>query len=264
MSGNPGRVYLMYHELELRGRPLCQNEPGYVRYIVSASDFRAQMQFLNDSGLRGMNVTTALENPDRGGVVITFDDGCETDLMSAAPMLREFGFDGTFYVTVGFLDKRGYLSRTQLRQLGDLGMEIGSHSMTHSYLTDLSQEQVTRQIADSKHILEQIIGRSIQHFSCPGGRWDRRVAETARQSGYRSVTTSRVAANSRRSDPFALGRVPVLRGTTLGTFEKQSKGHGLWELRLRHSVRTAAKVMLGNRVYDLLRAQILRKNTTSD
>lgn len=254
----------MYHELELRGRPLCQNEPGYVRYIVSASDFRAQIQFLKDSGLSGMNVTTALENPGRGGVVITFDDGCETDLISAAPMLRDFGFNGTFYVTVGFLEKRGYLSRTQLRQLGDLGMEIGSHSMTHSYLTDLSQEQVTREIADSKHELEQIIGRSIQHFSCPGGRWDRRVAETARQSGYRSVTTSRVAANSRRSDPFALGRVAVMRGTTLATFEKQSKGHGLWELRLRHSARTAAKVMLGNRAYDLVREQILRKNTTSD
>jgi peptidoglycan/xylan/chitin deacetylase (PgdA/CDA1 family) len=264
MSGNPGRVYLMYHELELPGRPFCQNEPGYVRYIVSASDFRAQMQFLKDSGLSGMNVTTALDNVAHPGVVITFDDGCETDLISAAPMIREFGFAGTFYVTVGFLDKRGYLSRTQLRQLSDLGMEIGSHSMTHSYLTDLSQEQVAREIADSKHELEQITGRSIQHFSCPGGRWDRRVRETARQSGYRSVTTSRVAANSRRSDPFALGRLAVMRETTLATFEKQSKGHGLWEPRLRHSASTVVEVILGNRIYDLLRAQILRKNTTSD
>jgi peptidoglycan/xylan/chitin deacetylase (PgdA/CDA1 family) len=222
------------------------------------------MKFLKDSSLGGMNVTTALDSPAHPGVVITFDDGCETDLISAAPMIREFGFNGTFYVTVGFLDKRGYLSRSQLRQLSDLGMEIGSHSMTHSYLTDLSQEQVAREIADSKHELEQVTGRSIHHFSCPGGRWDHRVAETARQSGYRSVTTSRVAANSPRSDPFALGRVAVMRGTSLATFKKQTKGHGLWELRLRHSARNAAKVMLGNRIYDLLRAQMLRKNTTSE
>jgi|SRR5215469_10157655 len=260
MSGTSRQIYLMYHELELPDRPLCQNEPGYVRYVVDASDFRAQMQSLKDCGFEGMNVTTALNNPERRGVVITFDDGCETDLIAAAPILHEFGFNATFYITVGFLEKRGYLSRTQLRELGDLGLEIGSHSMTHSYLTDLSQDQIMHEISASKHELEQITGRMVQHFSCPGGRWDRAVAETARQSGYRSVTTSHVAANSRHSDPYALGRVAILRGTHLASFEKKTKGHGLWQLRLRDSARNAAKHLFGNHVYDLFRAQILRKN----
>jgi len=264
MSSVPRQVYLMYHELELPGRSLCQDEPGYVRYIVTASDFRAQMQFLKDSGLGGMNVTTALDNPARRGVVLTFDDGCETDLISAAPMIREFGFNATFYVTVGFLDTRGYLSHAQLGQLSELGLEVGSHSMTHAYLSDLSQEQIHHELASSKQELEQITGRPVQHFSCPGGRWDRRVAEIARQSGYRSVTTSRVAANSPRSDPFALGRVAITRGTTLTTFEQKTKGHGLWKLRLRDAGRSAVKHLLGNRAYDLLRSQILRKNVPND
>ena len=263
MSGSPRQVYLMYHELELPDRSLCQSEPGYARYIVTVSDFRAQMQFLKDSGLGGMNVSTALGNPGRSGVVITFDDGCETDLISAAPMLGEFGFNATFYVTVGFLDKRGYLTRAQLRQLSDLGFEIGSHSMTHSYLSDLSQARISHELAASKQELEQITGRAVQHFSCPGGRWDRRVAQTARESGYRSVTTSRVASNSSNSNPFALGRVPILRGTTLAAFEEKIKGHGLWKLRLHDSARNAVKHLLGNRIYDLIRAQILRKDVAN-
>ena len=49
-------VYLMYHELEIPGRPLCQTEPGYVRYILQATGFRAQMQSLKNAGLRGVNV----------------------------------------------------------------------------------------------------------------------------------------------------------------------------------------------------------------
>ena len=261
MSRTPRQIYLMYHELELTGRPLCQNEPGYVRYVVNTSDFRTQMQFLKDSGLGGMNVTTALDNPRHGGVVLTFDDGCETDLISAAPILSELGFKATFYVTVGLLEKPGYLSRAQLRQLSDLGLEIGSHSMTHSYLTDLPQENVTHEIATSKEELEQITGRAVQHFSCPGGRWDHRVAETARQHGYRSVTTSRVVANSIHSDPYALGRVAILRGTSLARFQQKTKGHGLWKLRFRDSARAAAKHLLGNHVYDLVRAQILRKDS---
>jgi peptidoglycan/xylan/chitin deacetylase (PgdA/CDA1 family) len=144
MKTTPDLAYLMYHELEIPGRALCQDEPGYVRYIVRASDFRTQMESVKSSGRLGLSVSEALAKPELPAVVVTFDDGCETDLIHAAPLLRELGFNATFYVTVGFLDRRGYLSRTQLRELSDLGCEIGSHSMTHPYLCDLDQEQLTQ------------------------------------------------------------------------------------------------------------------------
>ena len=73
-------VFLMYHELELAGRKLCQSEPGYVRYILPLEVFREQMEWLKQSGLRGLNVTEALRFPAEPSVCITFDDGCETDL----------------------------------------------------------------------------------------------------------------------------------------------------------------------------------------
>ena len=50
-------VFLMYHELELAGRKLCQSEPGYVRYILPIETFREQMSWLKKSGFRGLNVT---------------------------------------------------------------------------------------------------------------------------------------------------------------------------------------------------------------
>lgn len=249
----------MYHELELPGRPLCQDEPGYVRYIVSAADFHDHMQALKHAGVRGINVGEALTSPPSSGVVITFDDGCETDLITAAPLLGALGFSATFYVTVGFLDKRGYLSRTQLRELSDLGLEIGSHSLTHPYLSDLSREQLTREIAASKHELEQLTGRAIHHFSCPGGRWHPRIAAIARESGYHSVATSRASANPPTADPFALGRVAVMRGASVATFKSLSEGHDLWKLRLKDSVRASVKHLLGNSIYDRIRAKLLRQ-----
>jgi peptidoglycan/xylan/chitin deacetylase (PgdA/CDA1 family) len=253
----------MYHEIELPGRPMCQDEPGYVRYIVAATDFRAQMQALKDSGLHGLSVSEALASPRYPGVVITFDDGCETDLTAAAPLLREFGLNGTFYVTVGFLGRRGYLSRAQLRELGDLGLEVGSHSMTHPFLTDLGDEQLIDELAGSKRDLEQILGRPIHHFSCPGGRWDQRVVAKAKQAGYHSVSTSRASANSARADRFALGRVAIMRGTSLDTFRALSKGHGLWTIRLKDSVRHSAKQLLGNTIYDRVRARVLANRQES-
>lgn len=249
----------MYHEIEIAGRPLCQDEPGYVRYVVTASDFSAQMQALKDSGRHGRSVSEALSGPADCGVVITFDDGCETDLLTAAPLLRQFGFNGTFYVTVGFLGRRGYLSRGQLKELADLGFEVGSHSLTHPYLTDLSDEQLFYELSGSKHELEQITGRPIQHVSCPGGRWDQRVVAKARQAGYRSVSTSRAAAVTARTTPFALGRVAVMRGTSLGKFQALSKGQGLWVIRLKDSLRASVRNLLGNTLYDRARRRILAK-----
>jgi peptidoglycan/xylan/chitin deacetylase (PgdA/CDA1 family) len=260
MSAAGGCVYLMYHEIEVPGRRMCQDAPGYVRYVVSEQDFRKQMQALKDAGLRGMSVSKALASKAAVGIVLTFDDGCETDLIVAAPILRELGFNATCYATVDFLDKRGYLSRKQLHELSDLGVEVGSHSMTHPYLSDLEEEELKYEISGSKQALEQITGRAVHHFSCPGGRWDSRVASTAREAGYRSVATSRLIANFPDSDPFALGRVAIVRGIGLPAFRTLSEGRGLWKLRLKDSFRSSLKRALGNATYDRLRARLLDRS----
>jgi peptidoglycan/xylan/chitin deacetylase (PgdA/CDA1 family) len=258
----PGIVYLMYHELEVPGRPLCQAEAGYVRYIVVASEFRAQLQSIKDAGWQGIRVGQALAFPEQPSVAITFDDGCETDLLVAAPILREFGFGATFYITSGFLGSQGYLSAGQLKQLANLGFEVGCHSMTHPYLSDLNEAGLRKEIVASKAHLEQIVGRPVQHFSCPGGSFSKRALEIAREAGYLSVATSQTHANAESSDPFALGRVAVMRGLDLKTFESFYQGHGLWHLTLRDNLRSCAKRLFGYSFYDRVRATMLRNSGT--
>ena len=256
MSNN-GVVFLMYHELESPGRPLCQTEPGYVRYILTVSDFRSQMELLKRAGWKGVSVGEAIGSFADKTVAITFDDGCETDLLDAAPILRQFDFGGTFYVTTGFLGKRGYLSHPQLKELHDLGFEIGCHSMTHAYLTDLNDKDLHREVAEAKSQLEQILGTAVHHFSCPGGRFNRRVQEAAREAGYQTVATSRIQINSRTSDRLALGRVAVLRSTSPATFQELYQGRNFWQMNLKVQIRAAAKKLLGNSAYDRLRSAIL-------
>ena len=257
MMAQPRTVFLMYHELELPDRPLCQSEPGYVRYILFAQDFLAQMEHLKMANWRGVSVTSALGFRDTRSVAITFDDGCESDLLTAAPILRKLDFGATFYVTSGFLGRRGYMSPAQLRELSDLGFEIGCHSMTHAHLNDLDDAGLHREIIDAKLQLEQIIGKPIEHFSCPGGRYNHRVAQIVREAGYRSMATSRTYANSPSTDRFELGRIPVMRGSTLNTFEEIYRGDGLWRLTMRNAIRDSAKRVLGNSFYDRVRSFIL-------
>src|SRR5690242_20085089 len=100
----------MYHELELAGRSLVQSDPGYTRYVVPEPGFRPQLDWLKRNNWRGLCVSEALRFEPQPGVAITFDDGCETDLLAAAPLLQKYAFRATFYVTSGFLGRSGYLS----------------------------------------------------------------------------------------------------------------------------------------------------------
>jgi peptidoglycan/xylan/chitin deacetylase (PgdA/CDA1 family) len=254
-------VYLMYHELELPGRSLCLSDSGYARYVVSESAFRSQIAWLKDAGWTGMSVGDALKEPMERAVAITFDDGAETDLMVAAPLLKESGFQATFYITVGFLGRPGYLTPMQLRELAGLGFEIGCHSMTHPYLTNLDSHGLHREIVEARQELERILGSSVNHFACPGGRYDQRARQVARQAGYLSVVTSRPHANPADFDRFELGRVAVIRDTTLSSFERVCRGQGLWKRQLSVAAFESAKRLLGNKSYDQLRAFLLRRGS---
>lgn len=250
-------IYLMYHELEIPGRSLCDSEPGYARYVLLECDFRAQMEFLRAEGYQGLSVGKALAFPDGSNICLTFDDGSETDLLAVAPILRQAGFGATFYITAGWLGKSGHLSHSQLKELSGQGFEIGCHSMTHAMLTDLDEAGLQREIADAKSQLEQIVGRPVEHFSCPGGRYDHRVATVTRAAGYRSVATSRIEANSSRTDAFALGRVAILRGMPITEFAAICSGDALRRMSAQGKLRDAAKQLLGNSFYDRVRGLLL-------
>jgi peptidoglycan/xylan/chitin deacetylase (PgdA/CDA1 family) len=250
-------VFLMYHELELPERTLLHSDAGYTRYVLRESTFREHLEWLKQHNWLGLCVSDALKFPSQPAVAITFDDGCETDSLAAAPLLREWGFGATFYVTSGFIGRKDYLSPTQVRELSNAGFEIGCHSRTHAYLTDLSQGDLLKEVALAKTELEQIVGKRVEHFSCPGGRYDARVAQAARDGGYLTVATSRFQANTATTDRFGLGRIAMLRSTSVEDFENVCRARRLSLTRAADQVRGAARHLLGNNLYDQLRGKLL-------
>jgi peptidoglycan/xylan/chitin deacetylase (PgdA/CDA1 family) len=250
----------MYHELEEPGHPVVDSTPGYLTYVIDRATFAQQLSWMTSAHMRGVSVGDwCTHSRDDSSVVITFDDGCETDWTMAAPRLLESGFGATFYVVSGWIGRRkGFMSVAQLRELANAGFEIGSHSVSHAFLTDIAATQLRSELADSKHHLEDLLGRAVKHFSCPGGRWNRAVETTARELGYQTVATSRVGANNPASNPYALARCAMQRNTSQETFEAFARGEGLTAMRVRERALAAAKTILGNKVYDTLRGAALR------
>jgi peptidoglycan/xylan/chitin deacetylase (PgdA/CDA1 family) len=255
--------FLMYHELAEPGRPVVDDDPGYTTYVLDHATFAEQMAWIASAGLRGISVgdwCAARDLPGR--VVITFDDGCETDWTMAAPRLLERGFGATFYVVSAWIGRRaGFMTAAQLRELADAGFEIGSHSVTHAFLSDAAGEGLASELRDSKSRLEDLLGRAVTHFSCPGGRWSRDVESVAREIGYATVATSRVGANSAATNPYALARCAMQRHTAPRAFEAFCRGEGLGAMRVRERALAAAKAVLGNRVYDALRGAALKRGS---
>jgi len=257
-----GIVYLMYHELRRDGRALCQSSPGYVRYAVDEKRFREQLSLLQTLGYRGLNVSQALgpEVPEPA-VAITFDDGCETDFLAAVPLLNQFGFNATFYAVSGWIGRAGFLSIAQLREISESGCEVGCHSRTHPNLWYLDAAGLHEEIAVAKAEIEQMIGRPVKHFSCPGGFCSHAAARTAAKAGFETIATSRIGTNFSRSKPFRLARVAMYHDLSLSQFERTCRGKGLFIRRSEQLFRDGAKKLLGESSYRLLRESLLRIKT---
>ena len=89
--------------------------------------------------------------PDRL-VALTFDDGPKSQYTFAAPLLKQCGFNATFYITEGLrflVDKDRYMTWEEVAALDRDGFEIGNHTQHHNNVT---QQSPTELRADIDHI----------------------------------------------------------------------------------------------------------------
>lgn len=113
-------------------------------------------------------------------VILTFDDGYESQYSNAKPILDKYGFKATFYIVcnyVGSGDNR--MTWEEIKSLQQEGHDIASHTMNHDDLSKLTPQEVEYEVAQSKQcLLEQ--GISPKSFAYPfnGGSDDSSVLNT--------------------------------------------------------------------------------------
>lgn len=110
----------------------------------------------------------------------TFDDGWISQSAVAQPLLEQYGYRGTFYLLSGFLDQFPYMSTASAIALRDAGHEIGSHTISHPHLPQLSTEDLQQELAASRVELEARLGVSVANFASPYGEVDGRVLTEVR------------------------------------------------------------------------------------
>src|SRR2546429_2611207 len=104
-------------------------------------------------------------------VVLTFDDSVASQYSVVRPLLKRYGFSGTFFITEGFsfrTNKQDYMTWEQIAELNRDGFEIGNHTRDHLSVNARNLDHLTEQIeAINARCAEQGIPRPTS-FAYPG------------------------------------------------------------------------------------------------
>jgi peptidoglycan/xylan/chitin deacetylase (PgdA/CDA1 family) len=87
------------------------------------------------------------------------------------------------------------------------GVDVGSHGVTHAHLTRLSDDELRRELVDSKAQIEDELGRACRDFAYPYGEHDERVRAAVRAAGYERA----YGLVDDRRDKYALRRLDLYR-----------------------------------------------------
>jgi peptidoglycan/xylan/chitin deacetylase (PgdA/CDA1 family) len=113
-------------------------------------------------------------------ITFTFDDGDKSIYNLAAPLLSNYHIPAVFYGETGPLNagEDWIMTWDQVRGLRDIyGWEIGSHSITHPYLTKVSDDVLIKEIANSKKQFAAH-GIIVKSFATPYGDYNPKVIST--------------------------------------------------------------------------------------
>ena len=180
-----------------------QYEGSRLRYTVTTEDFEKHLQYLAEHGfhtispeqlmafsrLTGRAGEAPADLPPKP-IIITFDDGTADFYNYAYPLLKRYGMSAYVFLIAAKENAPGYISNEQAREMAGSGMYIGSHSLTHRSLTEISEEELEKELFLSKELLENRLALRVDLFSIPLGVYNERVLLAAQRAGYRAIFTS--------------------------------------------------------------------------
>jgi peptidoglycan/xylan/chitin deacetylase (PgdA/CDA1 family) len=196
---------------------------GIEELFVSPVEFEKQMTYLKENNYTVISFDRlkdihTIEKP----VIITFDDGYEDNYKYVYPVLKKFGFPATIFLCSDFIDKPLYLSKAQITEMSGL-VDFQGHSITHPYLTKLSNEEVHRELGESKKIIESITAKGVNVFSYPIGDYNQRILDITKKY-YKYAVVNGGGLYTEGDGDYEIKRVYIPRILDIPGFSKKIKG----------------------------------------
>lgn len=213
---------LCYHAIRAW---LPSDTPDMQPYIVPPERFAEQLDFLVAHGYHAITPDQLLAFllqdtplPDHP-ILLTIDDGNDTDWTNALPELQRHQFLATFFPMTVVLDQPGYLTRGQVQALDRLGMTIGAHTWDHHRVDHYRDDDWKTQVAKPTQDFADLLGHPIRFFAYPYGQWDQAALGQLAHAGF--VAAFQLEGPMDSEQPlFTLRRVIVNSYWDLSQFEQ--------------------------------------------
>ncbi|HEX4085003.1 MAG TPA: polysaccharide deacetylase family protein [Chthoniobacteraceae bacterium] len=202
-------IVLLYHRFETT----LPKNPAARELVITPTEFDKQMQEIKDDGFTviPMQDFIAWRKGDKAipakSCIITIDDGYLSGYDTAWPILKKYGYPFTMFVYIDYINSGGKsLSWDQLAEMRDAGVDIESHTYSHSHLTSpgfgvdattrarvekdiqtLGREGwLQKEVVGSKRVLEQQLGIKVDAFAYPygSGSNDPHIRAVVKEAGY--------------------------------------------------------------------------------
>lgn len=202
---------LMYHSINQKVNP------GMRLLIVSPKAFERQMRFLKEHKYNAIpleEMVSLVKNkkkiPPRT-LIITFDDGYKDNYSYAFRTLKKYKIPATIFIITGEVGRPDRLSWEEIKEMqGSRLISFGSHTLSSTPLIDIKpDEEIKRQIFESKKILEEKLGQPVTTFSYPQGRFNAKIKQLVKDAGYSLAVGTFPGKRFANDDLFLLKRLRI-------------------------------------------------------
>ena len=170
---------IMYHHI-------LEQSNRWGAYVISPKQFQSDLKFLKEQGYTAVSGQQLIDYTEHNTplpekpVLITFDDGYESNYTKSLPILEKYKVPALFFMVSDYINADGYLSAEQLAELGkNPYITIGSHTdkihnlspeeANHLYMSRYMTDSVINDISTSMSKLEAVCGKPVRYLSYPYG-----------------------------------------------------------------------------------------------
>lgn len=189
-------IVLLYHKFGDQRTPSTN---------IDLNIFKEQMLYLKKHGYKVISLKQLINIIEKNkslpskSVVITIDDGYKSVYFNAFPILREYGYPFTVFLSTKAIEKKypDYLSWKEIKIMKKVGADFQDHSYAHYALgiipnhmkEDEYREWIIEDLKKSRAVFKHYLGYEPLYLAFPYGYYNKILISEALKLGYKALLT---------------------------------------------------------------------------
>lgn len=186
--------------------------------VMKVDHFKEQMDYLQKEGYQTItlddlydHVMTNKPLPPKP-IIITFDDGYVDNYTTALPILERHNFKAVLFMIGDSVGRAGFVTKDMLVDMEKRGFQVQGHTYSHRPMPTMSDDEIKKDLRESRHVLEGIVGHPIRYLAYPRGLLDDRVVAVVKSEGYLMAFTVDPGNVKSGENLFELPRMAIFEG----------------------------------------------------